>query len=82
VHGNFSRSFYLPQTVKQDGSKATYREGILEIHVRKSRKRSLANLHRRELIALATFPQCVAQFGMNENLAITSQEFLFHQFLH
>ena len=35
VHGRFSRSFYLPQTVKQDGIKATYREGILEIHVPK-----------------------------------------------
>ena len=35
VHGKFSRSFYLPQTVKQDGIKATYRDGILEIHVPK-----------------------------------------------
>jgi len=35
VHGRFSRSFYLPQTVKQDGIKATYRDGILEIHVPK-----------------------------------------------
>ena len=35
VHGRFSRSFYLPQSVKQDGSKATYRDGILEIHVPK-----------------------------------------------
>jgi HSP20 family protein len=35
VHGKFSRSFYLPQTVKQEGIKATYRDGILEIHVPK-----------------------------------------------
>src|SRR5262245_19221956 len=35
VHVQFSRSFYLPQTVKEDGIKATYREGILEIHVPK-----------------------------------------------
>ena len=35
VHGRFSRSFYLPQTVKQDGIKASYRDGILEIHVPK-----------------------------------------------
>jgi HSP20 family protein len=35
VNGRFSRSFYLPQTVKQDAIKATYREGILEIHVPK-----------------------------------------------
>jgi HSP20 family protein len=36
VAGKFSRSFYLPQTVKQDGIKATYRDGILEIHVPKA----------------------------------------------
>lgn len=36
VNGKFSRSFYLPQTVKQDGIKATYRDGILEIHVPKA----------------------------------------------
>jgi len=36
VHGRFSRSFYLPQTVKQDGIKATYRDGILEVHVPKA----------------------------------------------
>jgi HSP20 family protein len=34
--GRFSRSFYLPQTVKSDGIKATYRDGILEIHVPKA----------------------------------------------
>jgi HSP20 family protein len=34
--GKFSRSFYLPQTVKQDGIKATYREGILEVLVPKA----------------------------------------------
>ena len=35
MHGRFSRSFYLPQTVRQDSIKATYRDGILEIHVPK-----------------------------------------------
>jgi HSP20 family protein len=35
VHGRFSRSFYLSQTVRQDGIKATCRDGILEIHVLK-----------------------------------------------
>jgi HSP20 family protein len=33
--GKFSRSFYLPQTVKQDGIQATYRDGVLEIRVPK-----------------------------------------------
>jgi HSP20 family protein len=36
VTGKFSRSFYLPQTVKQDEIQATYRDGILEIYVPKS----------------------------------------------
>ncbi len=36
VAGKFSRSFYLPQTVKQDGIKATYRDGILEVQVPKA----------------------------------------------
>src|ERR687887_15926 len=36
VAGKFSRSFYLPQTVKSDAIKATYRDGILEIHVPKA----------------------------------------------
>jgi HSP20 family protein len=36
VSGKFSRSFYLPQTVKHDGIKATYRDGILEIYVPKA----------------------------------------------
>jgi len=35
VNGRFSRSFYLPQTVKQDDIKASYRDGILEVHVPK-----------------------------------------------
>jgi len=35
VNGRFSRSFYLPQTVKQDDIKANYRDGILEVHVPK-----------------------------------------------
>ena len=34
--GKFSRSFHLPQTVTQDGIKATYRDGILEVHVPKA----------------------------------------------
>jgi len=34
--GRFSRSFYLPQSVQQDGIKANYRDGILEIHVPKA----------------------------------------------
>jgi HSP20 family protein len=36
VAGKFTRSFYLPQTVKSDAIKATYRDGILEIHVPKA----------------------------------------------
>jgi len=34
--GKFARSFYLPQTVKTDAIKATYRDGILEIHAPKA----------------------------------------------
>lgn len=34
--GKFSRSFYLPRSVKQDAIQATYRDGILEIHVPKA----------------------------------------------
>lgn len=36
IAGKFSRSFHLPQTIKQDGIQATYREGILEIRVPKA----------------------------------------------
>lgn len=36
VSGKFVRSFYLPQTVKSDDIKATYRDGILEVHVPKA----------------------------------------------
>jgi len=36
VTGKFSRSFYVPQTVKHDGIKATYRDGILEVQVPKA----------------------------------------------
>ena len=36
VAGKFSRSFYLPQTIKQDGISATFRDGILEVHVPKA----------------------------------------------
>jgi HSP20 family protein len=34
--GKFTRSFFLPQTVKHDGIKATYRNGILEVYVPKA----------------------------------------------
>jgi HSP20 family protein len=34
--GKFSRSFSLPQSVKSEEIKATYRDGILEIHVPKA----------------------------------------------
>jgi len=34
--GKFSRSFYLPETVKHDGIKATYRDGVLEVYVPKA----------------------------------------------
>jgi HSP20 family protein len=36
VTGKFFRSFQLPQTIKQEDMKATYRDGILEIHVPKA----------------------------------------------
>jgi HSP20 family protein len=36
VSGKFARSFHLPQTVKADGIKANYRDGILEIEVPKA----------------------------------------------
>lgn len=36
VAGKFSRSFNLPQTIKQDGISATFRDGILEVHVPKA----------------------------------------------
>mgnify|MGYP000153282187 CR=1 FL=1 len=34
--GKFSRSFHIPQAVKDDGIKATYRDGILEVSVPKA----------------------------------------------
>ena len=34
--GKFARSFYLPLTIKQDGISATFRDGILEVHVPKA----------------------------------------------
>jgi HSP20 family protein len=34
--GKFFRSFYLPQTIKQEDMRATYRDGILEIHIPKA----------------------------------------------
>jgi HSP20 family protein len=36
VEGKFVRSFSLPQTVKQADIRATYKDGILEIHVPKA----------------------------------------------
>lgn len=36
VNGKFSRSFYLPRTVRHDAIKASYQDGILEIHVPKA----------------------------------------------
>lgn len=36
VNGKFVRSFYLPRTVRQDGIKAKYQDGILEIEVPKA----------------------------------------------
>ena len=36
VAGRFSRSFYLPQTIKQEDIKATFRDGMLEVHVPKA----------------------------------------------
>ena len=36
VTGKFFRSFHLPLTIKQEEMKATYRDGILEIHVPKA----------------------------------------------
>jgi HSP20 family protein len=36
VEGKFSRTFSLPETVKHDEIRATYRDGILEIHVPKA----------------------------------------------
>jgi HSP20 family protein len=33
--GKFSRSFHLPETVRQDGIQATYRDGIVEIYMPK-----------------------------------------------
>ena len=36
VTGKFWRSFSLPETVKHDGIQATYKDGILEIHVPKA----------------------------------------------
>jgi HSP20 family protein len=43
VAGRFSRSFYLPQTVKHDAINATYRDGILEVHVPKAEERLSRN---------------------------------------
>jgi HSP20 family protein len=36
LNGKFVRSFTLPETVKHDGIQATYKDGILEIHVPKA----------------------------------------------
>lgn len=34
--GKLSRRFYRPQTIQQDSIKATFRDGILEVHVPKA----------------------------------------------
>ena len=36
VNGKFVRSFTLPETVKRDGIEATYKDGILEVHIPKA----------------------------------------------
>jgi HSP20 family protein len=36
VSGKFVRSFTLPETVKHDGIEATYKDGILEVHIPKA----------------------------------------------
>lgn len=36
VDGKFVRSFSLPETVKQDAIQATYKNGVLEVHVPKA----------------------------------------------
>jgi HSP20 family protein len=38
VDAKFWRSFSLPETVKQDGIEATYKDGVLEIRVPKTEK--------------------------------------------
>jgi HSP20 family protein len=35
VYGAFQRSFLLPTTVEQDKVKASYKDGILELHLPK-----------------------------------------------
>jgi HSP20 family protein len=36
VNGKFVRSITLPETVKHDGIQATYKDGILEVHIPKA----------------------------------------------
>jgi HSP20 family protein len=36
VNGKFVRSFTLPETVRHDGIQATYKDGILEVHIPKA----------------------------------------------
>jgi HSP20 family protein len=38
VNGKFIRSVILPKTVNQDGIEASYKDGVLEIHVPKAEK--------------------------------------------
>lgn len=49
VSGKFARSFSLPHTVKNEEIKASYRDGILEIHVPKAEeakpKQIAINIH-------------------------------------
>src|SRR6478735_7814419 len=55
VTGKFSRSFYLPQTVKHDDIKATYRDGILEVKVPKADE-AKPNRYKPELIHRKGWP--------------------------
>lgn len=38
-YGSFSRSFYLPENVKEDGIAASYEDGLLKVHLPKEEKK-------------------------------------------
>jgi HSP20 family protein len=38
-YGSFSRSFYLPENVKEDGIAATYEDGLLKVNLPKEEKK-------------------------------------------
>jgi HSP20 family protein len=44
VHGSFERSFTLGTPVRNDGVKASYRDGVLEIHVPKAEEAKLREI--------------------------------------